>query len=340
MRGPARCRHERSRHLHQGARPRPGRRDAGRHRRRLRRHRHQPALHDQGGVRAAHRRAARRRPSHRRGVGDLLGPDGRRDAQVRGAGAARRQSRRGRRDGAGGAGLAGGAPAHAHARGGADARRRGRGAVLRRQRAHAGHLGAGRDGGPGGHRARAEALRRARIGSDPAAAVRAAAIRHRTCRCALRADHRAVVRDAGRHRRAPDRADTAHPGGAESAARLAVPERARRRHPAGGGRDRAGHHRRRGAVRRHGPFRPGADPPGVARPGLSRAGDQLHGPGRAADARPGGAGEPVLPTLPRQRAAGRAAARHAGRDHRVAGGHLRRLLGHAAGASRRGSRTT
>ena len=72
----------------------------------------------------------------------------------------------------------------------------------------------------------------------------------------LRADHRAVVRHAGRHRRRAHRAAARHPGRAEPAARLGVPGRARLAPVRRGGRHRAGAHRRRGAVRRHGPLRP------------------------------------------------------------------------------------
>ena len=83
------------------ARPHPRR-----HRRRLRRHRHQPAVHDEGDLRPGHRRAARRAAHRRRGVGDLLGADAGRHAEVRAADPARRQPRRGRHHGADGAGRA------------------------------------------------------------------------------------------------------------------------------------------------------------------------------------------------------------------------------------------
>ena len=67
------------------------------------------------------------------------------------------------------------------------------------------------------------------------------------------------------------------------------------------------------------------------RPGAAVAGAQLHGPGRAADARPGGDREPVLSPVSRGVAGPGAGAGHAGGDHRVAGGDLRRLLADAAG---------
>jgi KUP system potassium uptake protein len=51
-----------------------------------------------------------------------------------------------------------------------------------------------------------------------------------------------------------------------------------------GGRHRAGLHRGRGAVCRHGALRQETDPAGLDRPGAAGPGHQLHGPGRAADA--------------------------------------------------------
>ena len=65
---------------------------------------------------------------------------------------------------------------------------------------------------------------------------------------------------------------------------LTAPRLARVR---GGGRDRAGTHWRRGAVRRHGALRPAPDPDRVDRARAALAGPELHGPGRAVDGRPG-----------------------------------------------------
>ena len=55
---------------------------------------------------------------------------------------------------------------------------------------------------------------------------------------------------------------------------------ARLRRAAGDGLGVPGRHRRRGALRRHGPFRPRADPHGLARPGLPGARAQLPRPGQ------------------------------------------------------------
>jgi hypothetical protein len=84
-----------------------GRAHAGRHRCRLRRHRHQPAvcLKEVFGSRP---RAAHAGQRLRRALAGVLDADRHRLAQVRGAGAARRQQRRGRLDRHVGAGLAGG----------------------------------------------------------------------------------------------------------------------------------------------------------------------------------------------------------------------------------------
>ena len=129
--------------------------DPRRDRRRLRRHRHQPAVHPQGDLRARHRRAARPRPPDRRGLGDLLGADAGGHAQVRDPGAARRQPRRGR-------------GARAHRAGGTGGARPARtraallllgvfGATLFYGDSvhHSRDLGARRDGGTEGGRARA-----------------------------------------------------------------------------------------------------------------------------------------------------------------------------------------
>ena len=67
----------------------------------------------------------------------------------------------------------------------------------------------------------------------------------------------------------------------------------------GDGRHRPRDHRRRGAVRRHGPLRPAADPPRVAVRRPPRADAQLPGPGGADPALPRQRGEPVLPAAAR-----------------------------------------
>jgi KUP system potassium uptake protein len=75
-----------------------------------------------------------------------------------------------------------------------------------------------------------------------------------------------------------------HPGGAQPAQRPGLPARAGLAGVCRGGRHRAGLHRGRGAVCRHGALRQEAHPAGLDRPGAAGPGHQLHGPGRAADA--------------------------------------------------------
>ena len=96
--------------------------------------------------------------------------------------------------------------------------------------------------------------------------------------------------------------------------------------------DRAGDHRRRGAVRRHGALRPRADPPRLGRPRAAGARAQLHGPGRAADGATRRRIEnPFYRLFPAGCAGAGDRAGHAGGDHRLAGGDLGRLLDDQAG---------
>ena len=60
----------------------------------------------------------------------------------------------------------------------------------------------------------------------------------------------------------------------------ALPDRQRLRRLRGAGRGVPGRDRRRGALRRHGPFRPLADPRRLAVPGPALPGAELPGPGR------------------------------------------------------------
>jgi hypothetical protein len=159
-----------------------------------------------------------------------------------------------------------------------------RGPVLRRQRDHAGHLGAQRDGGAGGCHPGAEGLRDSDLGGRAHRPVRGAAPRHRGGRQAVRPGDRAVVRGAGAFRVSGDRPPAGHPGGAQPAQRPGLPARSGLAGVCRRGRHRAGLHRGRGAVCRHGALRQEADPAGLDRPGAAGPGHQLHGPGRAADA--------------------------------------------------------
>ena len=117
--------------------------------------------------------------------------------------------------------------------------------------------------------------------------VRDPAPRHRRGRAAVRAGHGALVRrliavlGVVWHR-----ARTRSCYGGRSPARRGVLPRARLARLRGAGRGVPGGHRRRGALRRHGPLRQAADPPRLVRAGAARAAAQLLRPGRAAADQP------------------------------------------------------
>ena len=90
-------------------------------------------------------------------------------------------------------------------------------------------------------------------------------------------------------------------------------------------------HRRRGAVRRHGPFRQGADSPRLDLHRDAGAGLQLFRPGRDADRESGGHQQSLLPDGARLVAVAPGHARDRGHRHRLAGGDLGRVLGDHAG---------
>ncbi len=84
--------------------------------------------------------------------------------------------------------------------------------------------------------------------------------------------------------------------------------------------------RRRGALRRHGPFRPRPDPDGLARPGVPGAGAQLPRPGQPGAGPARGRRQPVLPDGPGLGPLAAGAARHLRHRDRQPGGDLGRLL--------------
>ncbi len=89
--------------------------------------------------------------------------------------------------------------------------------------------------------------------------------------------------------------------------------------------------RRRGAVRRHGPFRQAPDPHRLVRPRAPGAGAQLLRPGRAADRRPGRRSRTRSISPSRLGALSDGRARDGGDGDRLAGDDLRRLLDDQAG---------
>ena len=99
----------------------------------------------------------------------------------------------------------------------------------------------------------------------------------------------------------------------------------------GAGRGVSGGHRRRGAVRRHGPLRKAADSSGVVRAGPARPPAQLLRSGRAAADRQHRRGTALFPSGAVLGASAHGGAGDGGRHHRLPGAHLGRLLAHPPG---------
>ena len=156
-------------------------------------------------------------------------------------------------------------------------------AVLRRRRADAGHLGPFRGRGPRSRHIGVQAVRRAPRDRRSDRSVRDPAPWHRGRWPVLRAGLRPVVPVARRRRRLEHREVAGDPRSAQSRARAALYHRARvrivRRTRLGA----AGDHRRRSAVRRHGPLRQARDPHRLVRRRRPGARAELLRPGRLAD---------------------------------------------------------
>ena len=269
----------------------------------------------------------------RRAVADRLVADPGGHGQIRHRVDARRQSRRGRHPGADGAGPALDA-ADAEPLGvvGGSVRRR---AVLWRRRADPGDLGAERGRGAQGPDPRARALRDPADPGAPGGAVHRPAARHRQGRRVFRPDHHRLVRGDRASRSARDRPPSDDHAGAEPDLRHpASPPRPRGRFRAArrGG---AGRDRRRGALRRYGPFRPRPDPPRLAALRLSGTAVELFRPGRAAAQPSRGGAEPVFPAGARLVRAAAGRARLDGDGDRLAGGDLGRVLADQPGGAAR-----
>ena len=176
---------------------------------------------------------------------------------------------------------------------------------------------------------------RAAHAGDPGRAVRDPAPRHRPRRRAVRPGDGRLVRGARRAR---------HAGSIARAARRCCGRSTRRmrlrllREPRRGiafvalGAVVLVRHRRRGAVRRHGPFRPAADPARLVRPRAARARcSTTSARARCCSSDPDGGRQPVLPAgaaWALHPAGGAGDGRH---GDRVAGGDLGRVLDDAAG---------
>src|SRR5829696_6625736 len=139
--------------------------------------------------------------------------------------------------------------------------------------------------------------RRADRTGDPDLVVRDPALRHGGGGPAVRPCDGTVVRDLG------DRGDRADFAASRRAARVVaelrrrVLRRARRHSVCGAGLGGAGGDGRGGALCRHGPLRPPADPPRLVLPGVSGADPQLPGARGAHRRRSQGDREPVLPLV-------------------------------------------
>ena len=210
-----------------------------------------------------------------------------------------------------------------------------RGADLWRRRHHAGDLSAFGARGNGADRAKPAGLCAAGFGRRPVRAVRAATLRHGAYRACLRADHARMVRRNGGARPLWSGAAPAGSRRRQSALRRALFGKWRlqglsrpwRRFPL--------RHRRRSALRRHGPFRRQADTARLACHRVSQPHPQLRRPNRDRPCRRSDRRQYFLPALP-----GRAAdaARRVGDDrhrHRQPVDHHRRLFDDAAGDSAR-----
>ena len=203
--------------------------------------------------------------------------------------------------------------------------------VLRRRDDHAGDHRARRCRRSRRHRARAASIHRADRRNHSRCAVRDPAHGHGAPGRSLRSGDGAVVHRPRRAGRTRDRTRSGRAGGVRPDLRRAL----RRGEPARRVRRlrcrRAGSHRNRGALRRHGAFRQDADP---ARMGVLRhagAVTQLFRTGRAGPQRSRRHPEPVLPACAGVGPRAAADPRDRGGDHRVAGGDLRRVLADARG---------
>ena len=159
--------------------------------------------------------------------------------------------------------------------------------------------------------------------------------RDRWGRLGLRAGHAGLVRHdrgAGRrgHRPRPLRARR-H----QSDPRGALPGRGRRRRPPRSRRDLPGRDRGRGALCGPRAFRREADPDRLVLPGRGLFDAQLLRAGRSAALRRRSRPQPVLSPRSRLGTPAPARSRHHGRDHRLAGDHLRFVLSDAPGGPAR-----
>ncbi len=172
-----------------------------------------------------------------------------------------------------------------------------------------GHLGAERGRGSGDRASRRHALRRPPGGGDPGGVVRDPEEGQRRGRLPVRAGDGSVVRRAGPVGACPPPEPSRGASGPRSPLRRGLRRPRGRGDLVPGPRFRVpGPHRRRGALRRHGAFRPVAHPPRLVRPRDARPGPELPRPGRVRAGRPGRGRQSLLPAVPGLAADPRAAA--------------------------------
>src|SRR6266540_4075932 len=302
----------------------------------VRRHRHQPAVRPARGVPWSARHSRHTGECARRALADLLVVDAHRDSEIPRRDHPRRQQGRGRGARADGVGerQPSGARAYAAA---ADDRPRHlrRGVALRRRRTDTRDLrsfggGRARDRGAG-----APAMGDLDNAGDPGRSLHVPEPRHRRGRRGVWTDHVGVV---FRDRRSGRERHPASPGrrGCRGAhARHSFLCRRSRARAARSGRRLPGRHRRGSAVCGPGALRPYSDPTGVVHDSSAGADAELFRPGRPAADQSRGRGQPFLSSRAREVVDSAHPARHRGRDHCIAGRHLRRIFAHAPGGAAR-----
>ena len=201
-----------------------------------------------------------------------------------------------------------------------------RGAAVWRRHDHAGHHRARRRRGTEGRDAVVRFVRGADRRRDSHRDLRDPAARHASGRPTVWSGDGAVVHHDRGPRADLDRQEADRPVRDQPGPRPRLLRDARAARLRGTGRGVSGGHRRRGAVRRHGPLREAADSPRVVQPGAARPVAQLLRSGRAAADRQHRGGTALLPAGAVLGAPAHGGAGDGGRHHRLPGTHLRRLL--------------
>ena len=182
-----------------------------------------------------------------------------------------------------------------------------------------------------------EPLRFANHRHDPLCSFLGAEPRHRAGLSMVRPGHAGVVRDPGRAWIAPRLRPAADLPCDRPIDGGRLPRRARARVVRGDGLGVPRGDRSRGALRRHGPFRPGADPLGLVGGGVSGARAQLPRPGQPRPRTSRSSRKLLLPARPGLGPARARSACNGGHRHRKPSGDYRRLFSDPAGRPARPS---